>query len=81
MIEPADTTSSRFGYDCCRKVRGSSSGATSWSMLLIPMIRTYAPSGMHLMPYSVSPRRNDQIFGPKNRKNSVTFIPDHLAVR
>ena len=36
---------------------------------------------MHLIPYSVSPRLNDQIFGPKKRKNSVTFIPDHLAVR
>ena len=35
---------------------------------------------MTLNPYSVSPRWNDQIFGPKPMKNSVTFMPDRLAV-
>ena len=30
---------------------------------------------MALMPYSVSPRRNDQMRGPKPMKNSVTFMP------
>ena len=45
----------------------------------MPMIRTYPPAGIALMPYSVSPLRNDQIRGPNPRKNSVTFIPDFFA--
>ena len=77
--DPALTTSSRFGNDCWRYERGSSAGSTS-SRLFIPMMRTYAPPGMTLNPYSVSPRWNDQIFGPKPMKNSVTFMPDDLAV-
>ncbi len=32
------------------------------------------------MPYSVSPRRNDQTVGPKPRKKRSTFIPKSLAV-
>ena len=36
---------------------------------------------MALTPYSVSPRRNDQMRGPKPRKNSVTFMPARLAAR
>ena len=44
------------------------------------MMRTYPPAGMALTPYSVSPRRVDHSRGPKPRKNSVTFMPDHLAV-
>ena len=32
------------------------------------------------MPYSVSPRWNDQMRGPKPMKNSVTFMPAFLAV-
>jgi hypothetical protein len=34
---------------------------------------------MALIPYSVSPRRNDQRRGPKPTKNSSTLIPNHLA--
>ena len=33
------------------------------------------------MPYSVSPRWNDQMRGPNPRKNSVTFMPARLATR
>ena len=36
---------------------------------------------MTLSPYSVSPRWKDQIRGPNPMKNSVTFIPAHLATR
>ena len=32
-------------------------------------------------PYSVSPRRKLQSLGPKNKKNCVTFMPVHRAVR
>ncbi len=35
---------------------------------------------MALIPYSVSPLRIDHSRGPKPKKYSVTFIPDHLAV-
>ena len=31
------------------------------------------------MPYSVSPLRTDHSRGPKPKKNSVAFMPDHLA--
>src|SRR6266545_1209614 len=34
---------------------------------------------MALIPYSVSPCRNDHRRGPKPTKNSSTLIPNHLA--
>ena len=39
IADPATATDSRRGYDFCRYVRASSSGATS-SRLLMPMMRT-----------------------------------------
>ena len=36
-------------------------------------------AGCAFTPYSVSPRWNDQIRGPKPTKNSVTFMPDALG--
>ena len=43
------------------------------------MMRHVAAGGIAFTPYSVSPRWNDQMRGPKPRKNSVTFMPDALG--
>ena len=80
IAEPAETTSILRGHDLIRYDRCSSPGSTG-SRLFIPMMRTYAPAGMPLTPYSVSPLRNDQSRGPKPMKNSVTFMPVQRAVR
>ncbi len=45
----------------------------------MPTILTYPPSGMALMPYSVSPRCLLQTVGPKPMKYCVTFPPNALA--
>jgi len=47
----------------------------------MPTMRTKAPSGSALTPYSVSPRRKLHSRGPKKRKNWVAFIPVQRAVR
>ena len=44
------------------------------------MILTKPPTGSALTPYSVSPRRVDQIVEPKPTKNWVAFMPKALAV-
>ena len=44
------------------------------------MMRTNAPTGNTRTPYSVSPRRKLNSFGPMNKKNWVTFIPVLRAV-
>src|SRR6266487_3386304 len=46
----------------------------------MPAILQNPPSGSSLMPYSVSPRRNDQMVVPNPRKNRSTFMPNSLAV-
>src|SRR5262249_20927108 len=46
-----------------------------------PVIRTKAPNGRDLTPYSVSPRLVDHRVFPKPTKNWVTFMPNFLAVR
>ncbi len=75
---PASTTIDFCQNGASRYVRPSSSGATS-SNGFIPMMRTYPPSGISFTPYSVSPRVNDQILGPKPKNASVAFIPNALA--
>jgi hypothetical protein len=45
----------------------------------MPIIRMYPPSGIHLMPYSVSPRRLDQTVGPNPTMYWVTLTPNFLA--
>ena len=60
--------------------RCSSPFGTSSSCGVIPTILTNPPSGMALMPYSVSPRRNDHRVGPKPTKYRVAFILNNLAV-
>ena len=46
----------------------------------MPTILTKPPNGIALMPYSVSPLRNDQSVGPNPAKYRVTFMPNALAV-
>jgi len=76
---PATITRARCQTGLAPKVRGTSSSGVSWYGF-IPAIFTYPPAGMALIPYSVSPRRNDQMRGPKPTKNSSTLIPNHLAM-
>jgi hypothetical protein len=60
--------------------RSSSRKLPSFSYGLMPAILQKPPRGKALMPYSVSPFRNDQMVGPKPRKKRSTFIPKNLAV-
>ena len=60
--------------------RSSSRKLASFSYGLMPAILQKPPKGRALMPYSVSPRRNDQMVGPKPRKKRSTFIPKNFAV-
>ena len=76
---PAAITSARCQGGLAPYVRGSSSGEISWNGF-IPAILTYPPSGSAFTPYSVSPRRNDQIRGPKPTKNSSTLIRKIFAI-
>jgi hypothetical protein len=46
-----------------------------------PIIFTYPPSGTMETQYSVSPRRYDQIRGPKPSENRSTPTPTALATR
>ena len=64
MSEPAVMTNNRRGYDFERYERSSSAGSQS-SKLLMPMMRTKAPSGMARTPYSSSPRFLLHRRGPK----------------
>ncbi len=45
----------------------------------MPLILTKPPSGIAAIPYSVSPRLKETIFGPKKRKNFSTRIPVAFA--
>jgi len=49
-------------------------------MVVMPVIFTNPPSGRALTPYSVSPRRNDQMVEPKPTKNWVACMRNALAV-
>src|ERR1700733_2652424 len=80
MNEPATMTMARCQAGLFRIERGSSAGSTS-SRLVIPVIRTKAPNGRALMPYSVSPRVVDHRGGPEPMKNWVACMPNFLAVR
>ncbi len=80
MNEPATMTTARCQAGLLRIERGSSAGSTS-SSVVIPVIRTKAPNGRALIPYSVSPRVVDQMVCPKPMKNWVAFMPNFLAVR
>jgi hypothetical protein len=68
VIEPADMTTVRFHTGKRHIARGWSSGATSSSCGVIPTILQKPPSGMAFKPYSVSPRWNEKIVGPKPTK-------------
>ncbi len=46
----------------------------------MPIIRMYPPSGMALMPYSVSPLRREKIVGPNPTMYCGTRIPKSFAV-
>src|SRR4051794_38623197 len=72
--DPATSTTRRLGAENRWNARARSCAGTT-SVSAMPMMRTYPPAGMALSPYSVSPRRNDQSFGPKPTKYSVTFMP------
>jgi hypothetical protein len=76
---PVAITTVRFHVFCRHMARGSSSGATS-SSAVIPAISQNPPTGMALSPYSVSPRRNDQMRGPMPMKYLRTFMPNAFAV-
>ena len=80
MNEPATMTIARCQAGLLRIERGSSAGSTS-SSVVMPVIRTNAPNGRALTPYSVSPRVVDHRVGPKPTKNWVAFMPNFLAVR
>ena len=67
VIDPADMTTVRFQVLNRHIARGASSGVTS-SSAVMPAMSQNPPSGIHLTPYSVSPRRNEKIVGPKPMK-------------
>src|SRR5215467_13986509 len=79
MNDPAAMTIARCHPGLLLNDRGSSAGSTS-SMLVMPVILTNPPSGSAFTPYSVSPRRVDQIVVPKPTKNWVAFMPNAFAV-
>ena len=62
-------------------VRASSGGVDLLEVAHPDDADVAAERGCALTPYSVSPRWNDQIRGPKPRKNSVTFMPGPLGGR
>ena len=64
VIEPADITMVRFHTGKRHMARGWSAGSMSSSCGVIPTILQKPPSGIHASPYSVSPRRNENTFGP-----------------
>jgi len=68
MNEPATMTIARCQRGLFRIARGSSAGSTS-SKVVIPVIRTKAPKGRALTPYSVSPRLVDHRVCPNPMKN------------
>ena len=78
--EPAPKTINRWPTPALTKARWLSFGDNS-SRGVMPEIRQYPPAGTALIPNSVSPRCVDQIFFPKPTKNSVTFMPNFLAVK
>ena len=61
---PPDMTTTRFHAAFLYIACGSSSGVIS-SRAVMPAMSQNPPSGSALRPYSVSPRRNEKIFGPK----------------
>ena len=79
VADPATSTTVRCHRGNRQKARWLSAAGTS-SSGVIPMILTKPPAGKALTPYSVSPRRNDQIVGPKPAKYCVAFMPKRLAV-
>ncbi len=60
MVDPATRTIERCRAGWRKNARASSSGSSS-SSSVIPTIFTKPPAGMAFTPYSVSPRRNDQM--------------------
>ena len=93
VIDPAASTMDRCQAGLLRNCRSGGVGVAagladrsssrklpSFSYGLMPAILQKPPRGKALMPYSVSPRRKDQMVGPKPRKNRSTFIPNSLAV-
>ena len=60
--------------------RNSSGAPVRESSTVSPAIFTYPPSGIALMQYSVSPRRNDSSFGPKPSEKVRTRTPIRRAI-
>ena len=67
MPGPANSVATRLQVACLYIARSASSGSRS-STGVIPAMSQKPPSGMALMPYSISPRRVDQSVGPKPTK-------------
>src|SRR5690606_26927677 len=78
--EPAPITIVRFHTGYRHIARCCWPSGTSSSCGVIPTILTKPPTGSALIPYSVSPRRNDHRVGPNPTKYRVASMPNAFAV-
>ena len=67
VIDPAESTITRCQVGLRKNARGASSAVTS-SSAVIPAMSQKPPAGIALSPYSVSPRRKENTFGPNPMK-------------